>query len=259
MSASGDRLRRFLRLERPRKDGPDGEERPSAAGRFEGVEAEPQRRPPPGVPASSRDRFAPPRERAPDVAQPSEEEQPFTRCLRCETDNSRFARACTNCGEDLRTGAQRAFNARLWARRKEERAELERENAELRAARAESEAETARLRRQAAEEMARQVGRRERARLGGGGGDWGDPWAGRPPSDADGPSAGPGESSPVGIRLLRLIRSPLWRLAAIGGIVLLAVVGFALARRSPLLLVVVVSVLVGLFTPRGRWRRRRWW
>lgn len=257
MSGSSERFRRFEHLERPRRDGPDGDERPSAAGRFEGVEAERREGPAPGVPASSRERFAPPRERPPDLAAPAEEEQPFTRCLRCETDNSRFAAACTSCGADLRTEEQREFNAGLWAGRRKEREELERENAAIRASRAEAEAESARARRQAAEEMAREVGERERERLGGGGG-WGDPWGGRPPHGADGPYGGRGDPTPVGIRLLRLIRSPLWRLLAIGGLVLLVVLGLALARVNPVALVVVVSVLVGLFTPRGRWRRR-WW
>ena len=257
MSGSGERFRRFEHLERPRKDGPDGDERPSAAGRFEGVEAEHQGRPAPGVPASSRDRFAPPRERPPDVAAPADDEQPFTRCLRCETDNSRFAGACASCGADLRTAEQREFNAGLWARRRKEREDLERENDALRAARAEAEAESARARRQAAEEMAREVGERERARLGGAGG-WGDAWGGRPPRDPDAPWGGAGDPTPVGLRLLRRIRNPLWRLLAVGGLVLAAVLALALARVNPVALVVVVSILVGLFTPRGR-GRRRWW
>lgn len=66
-----------------------------------------------------------------------------------------------------------------------------------------------------------------------------------------------GDATPVGIRLLRLIRSPLWRLAAIGGLVALVVLCLALARASPVALVVAISILIGLFTP--RWRRRGWW
>ena len=192
-----------------------------------------------------------------DVQAPAEEEQPFIRCQRCETDNSRFARSCTSCGEDLQTEAQRAFNARLWAERRREREELDRENSARRAGQAEAEAEDVQARRRAAEEMAREVGQRERARLGRSPG-WGGPWGGGP-SDAGGPFDGPGDATPFGIRLLRLIRSPFWRLAAIGGLLLLSVLGLALARVNPVALVLVVSLLVGLFAPRRRWSRRRWW
>jgi hypothetical protein len=256
VSGSGDRLRRFERLERPRREGPDGDERPSAAERIEGVEGEREREraggPAPAVPASSRERFAPPRERTPDVQEPAGEEQPFIRCRRCEMDNSRFARRCANCGEDLATEEQRAFNARLWEERRRERDELDRENAERRAAQAQAEAEAARDRRQAAEEMARQVGERERERLsaGGLGGGWG---------QGQEPYGAPSDPAPVGVRLLRLIPSPLWRLAAIGALVLAVVLGLALARANPVALVLVFSLLVGLFTPRRRWSRRRWW
>jgi hypothetical protein len=252
-----DRQRRFEHLERPRREGPDGDERPSAGDRIQGVEA----RGPPGaggaVPGEVRQRFEPPRPRLPDVADASGDEQPFTRCRRCETDSSRYAATCTTCGEDLRTAEQRAFNERLWAERRRERDEVDAANAERRAEAEKAEAEAAQVRRQAAEEMARQVGERERERLereGLGGPTWprgnrGEPWGGPTPGF---------DPTPWGIRLLRLIRNPLWRVAAIGA-VLAGLVGLLLLARNPFVLVLVVSVVLSLFTPRRAWRRGPRW
>jgi len=252
-----DRLRRFERLERPRQGGPDGDERPSAEDRFDDIGATGPARP--AAPAASEpapapgDRFAPPRPRPPDLEQRSDEEQPFVRCMRCETDSSRYARTCTTCGEELNTEEQRAYNRKLWAARVKERDQLTRESAERRQAAAQAEVELAEARRQVAAEMARQVGERERWRL-----EQGDPWGGGG-YDPDGPYRGPQDSTPIGLRLLRAIRSPGWRLAAIGGLVVAAVLALFLARRFPPALIVVVSLLIALFSPRRRWRRRLWW
>jgi len=194
MSGSSDRIRRFERLERPRREGPDGEERPSAAERIEGVEGElaRSRAPAEGAPPTSAgERFAPPRERPPDVAAPDAGDQPFIRCQRCEADSSRYATRCANCGEDLRTEAQVAFNRGLWEERRRERGRLEAEAAGREATREAAEAEEALARRRAAEEMAREVGERERARLeaeglGGGLGGWMRRGIPRDPDGADG-------------------------------------------------------------------------
>lgn len=254
-----DRFRRFERLERPRQEGADAVDRPATGERFEGLETA---SPPAagGAPASTGagDRFAPPRPRPPELEQRSTEEQPFLRCMRCETDSSRYARTCSTCGEELHTEAQRAYNEKLWAARVKERDDLERENAGRREAAARAEQEAAEARRQAAAEMARQVGERERWRL-----EQGDPWGGgngwgRGRHDPDDPY-GPRDPSPVGVRILRAIRSPAWRLAAIGGLVLAVVLGLVLARRFPPLFMVVLFVLIGLFSPRRRYRRRLWW
>jgi hypothetical protein len=43
------------------------------------------------------------------------------------------------------------------------------------------------------------------------------------------------------------------------GAVLAAVVGVLLLARNPLVLVLVVSVVLSLFTPRRTWRRGPWW
>ncbi|HEY7724166.1 MAG TPA: hypothetical protein VH880_02440 [Anaeromyxobacteraceae bacterium] len=252
-----DRLRRFEHLERPRRDGPDGDERPSAGERIQGVEAHGGPAGGPAVPGEVRRRFEPPRPRLPEVADASGDEQPFTRCQRCQTDSSRYAATCTTCGEDLRTPEQRAYNERLWAEHRRERDEIDAANAERRAEAEKEEAEAAKVRRQAAEEMAREVGDQERDRLerdGLGGQGWprsrrGGPWGAPPPGF---------DPTPWGIRLLRLIRNPLWRVVAIGA-VLAAVVGVLLLARNPLVLVLVVSVVLSLFTPRRTWRRGPWW
>jgi hypothetical protein len=101
--------------------------------------------------------------------------QPFLRCMRCEVDASRYARACPNCGADLDDPEQRAWNARLWARRREERDQLEQASRARQDGVAEAEAEAAVARRQAAEALARQVGDEVRERLSreeGGAGLW---------------------------------------------------------------------------------------
>lgn len=264
-----DRERRFQRLERARPERPDGDEHPGAAGRFEGVEAEPP--PAPAGPPASRpgpagNRFREPAPRPLEVAEEDPGEQPFLRCMRCEADNSRYARACATCGEDLGTPEQRAFNQGLWDRRRQERAEEDRQAAERRVAAERDAAETARARRQAAEELAREVGERERRRLDAAEraeGPGGEPWGGRDGSGGWGGRGGwggeTGDPTPLGVRWLRLVRDPRWRVAVIGLLLLVVVGGLALfGLRSPFFLVAALTLLT-LFSPRRTGRWRRWW
>jgi hypothetical protein len=162
------RLRRFLHLERPRAAAeadatPDSSA--ATAERFEGVERPGAR---PAAPTSSGaqlDRFGPEPEPTIELVEAGGGAQPFTRCMRCGMDHGVFATQCTGCGASLDTAEQRAFNERLWARRQEEAAREARASAERREHEARAQEELARARRAMGEELAREVGRRERARL----------------------------------------------------------------------------------------------
>lgn len=163
------RLRRFLHLERPRAAA-DGDAAPDpgagTAERFEGVETPGAR---PAAPSSSGarlDRFGPEPEPSIELVEVGGGAQPFTRCMRCGMDHGVFATACTGCGASLDTAEQREFNERLWARRQEEAAREVAASAERSEHEAHAQAELARARRAMGEELAREVGRRERARLG---------------------------------------------------------------------------------------------
>jgi hypothetical protein len=163
------RLRRFLHLERPRAAadeaaGPD----PGAgtAERFEGVER-PGARPAAASSSGARlDRFGPEPEPSIELVEAGGGAQPFTRCMRCGMDHGVFATSCTGCGASLDTAEQREFNERLWARRQAEGAREAAASAARREHEARAQAELARARRAMGEELAREVGRRERARLG---------------------------------------------------------------------------------------------
>ncbi len=236
-----DRLRRFRNIERARPPGaPATAEAPERFRRVEGPggpEGEP------AVPESATDRFRPPPERPLEVAERLEGEQPFRRCARCEMDSARFAEACQNCGADLRTPEQEAFNERLWARRREEAAEETRVLAGRAAERERLAAEEKRARRALAVEMAGRETDRVEAELGGG-------WRGS------------GPRAPPGLRLLGAIRSPVLRTAAILAAVALPVALIAAGRPGGGLRVagmILVAVLLGLVTPSRYGWRRRWW
>jgi hypothetical protein len=248
------RLRRFLHLERPRAERPDGpgddaDATPGTAERFEGVE-----RPGGAGPAAPRSsgqdlgRFGPEPEPSIELVEADAAERPFTRCMRCGMDHNVFATACTGCGASLDTEEQRAFNERLWAKRREDAAREAATAAERRALQARAEAELAASRRAMGEELAREVGRRERARLGtdGLGGGWTD--------DADG-YGGP----PLGWRLLSRLPDWRWQAGALGGGVLAVGGLFAYGRTGhPVATFLAVLLVVVLAVP--RWRtRRRWW
>jgi hypothetical protein len=102
-------LTRFLRLERPRDSQGDA---PKLANehRFEAdPEAEIQR-----LREERRRQF----ESGVETLEEHPDAQPFARCAICEADNSKYALRCTNCGANLNTPEQRAFNAKLWEARR---------------------------------------------------------------------------------------------------------------------------------------------
>ena len=159
-------LRRFLHLERPRRDAP-----PSAGlaarGRFDAVEIGPtlaEGATP--VPASATDRFREPQGSGLALDLAPDGEQPFVRCAACEADHARHALRCDRCGAALDTPEQRAFNERLWAARRRDADEEERAgDARLEALGRDAE-QAALARRALAEAMGDEILRRERERLG---------------------------------------------------------------------------------------------
>jgi hypothetical protein len=263
-----DRRDRFLKLERPRT-GPGGRADPLPSDeRFQGIGGAPRvagegppAAPPPAagdaapLPRASAERFRPAPERGLDTAALPEGAQPFTRCARCEMDNSVYARACQNCGADLETPEQRNFNEQYWARRQaESRAEKAAADARARALEA-SEAEVRRARREIAEGMARREAERldEELDAAGGGrgrrrGSWEDPGGG----------GWGGDPVPAGIRLLRMIPGTGWKIAAVAAAVVLPLALAVFTRGGAQLAGMLVLMLVGGLFSRGRRRWRRW-
>jgi hypothetical protein len=254
---ASERLRRFLNLERPRRQG--AEPVPPLSGRrFEDVEApdgDPQE---PTVPAEATDRFREPRERPLEVAEERQDRQPFRRCARCETDNSLYAAACQNCQADLGTDEQRIFNERLWAHRREEAAREQAVLAERDRERERLAAEEFRARRVLAEEMARREGDRVRDRFDED--TWGRDRRGWGYGDAEDDDYG-GPGTPYGVRLLRMIRNPAVRLGVIAGAIALPVLLLVFGGRgsgAQTAGMVLLLVGLGLFSP-TRYRRRGFW
>ncbi|HET8540670.1 MAG TPA: hypothetical protein VFL83_12445 [Anaeromyxobacter sp.] len=241
------RLRRFLRIERPRPErAAEAEPAPETAERFGAVERPGARPAAPRSSGAGLGRFGPEPEPSIELVAADGAERPFTRCMRCGMDHNVFATECSGCGATLDTEAQREFNERLWARRQEEAAREASAEAERRARSAAADAELARARRAMGEELAREVGRRERMRLGGEG--WGG-WGGA--ADDDG--------APLGWKLLRALPDRRWRVGA--AVAAVAVVGGLVAfgrAGHPAALLVGLALAAVLLVP--RWRaRRRWW
>lgn len=263
-----DRLRRFRNIERPRRPGEESAPGP-APERFRRLEGPGPAAPAePRIPDSATDRFRPPAERPLEVAEAPEGQQPFRRCARCEMDNARFAEACSNCGADLGTPEQEAFNERLWAARRQEASEEARVLAERAAERERLGEEERKARVALATEMARREADRVEGELGeawdrgrwGGGRGWGyDP---ERPYDPDAPWGAP-PRGPLGLRLLRMIRNPVLRIAVIVAVAAVPVLLIALGPRgggARLAGMIVLMVLFAVMSPRGwRTRRRNWW
>ena len=226
------RLRRFLNLERPRRDGPDGDDELSRAevgARFGALERAHDREAGPAT-GTVAGRFGPDRESGLELAESADGSRPFQRCMRCGRDHGHYDRACTGCGASLDTPDQRAFNDRLWAERQAEDASTRAERAAEAERAAREEAELQRMRREMGIELARQVGQRESAR-------WGGAW---------------GDGRPLAVALLSRVPEE-WRLrAAVGsGVAWLVALGVSAARGSAGAIVVVVAVGIALLVPRG--------
>lgn len=189
-----DRFKRFRHLERPRQPGEAPRDvTPGTERRFGALE---ERKGEGGAAApvaeGHLDRFRPAAERPLEVAAATEGELPFVRCASCQMDHNRTASFCANCGADLRTDEQRAFNARLAEERRAQATIEAGQVAELERAQREAADDAAKAKRAMAETLAREVGDAERRRLdaeglggfgsaprGWGSGGWGDSWGGR--------------------------------------------------------------------------------
>jgi hypothetical protein len=213
------RLTRFLNLERPRRPGEKPQHEVATTARFTGE--------PSGMALDA-----------------DHGEQPFLRCPRCEADNSRYERRCMNCQAPLDGADVRAWNEQLWARRRAQAAEETGQRAAA-AQRTVTAEELVQQNRMLGEALAREIGDRERMRLG-----W---WA-----------TGFDDPTPIGVRLLGLLPTTSARVTGgliIGGVFLgCALLAYAGPRHSPLRIAgfVVDVVLVLLFSPNVP-RYRRWW
>lgn len=169
MSPLGDKFRRFRHLERPRQPGGPGprDQSPETEGRFGALEERKGAGAGPAQVAGGHlDRFRPAPERPLEVAPAAGAgELPFVRCASCQMDHNRAAAFCANCGADLRTEEQRAFNARLAEERRAQGAVEAAQVAELERAQREAGEDAARAKRAYAETLAREVGDAERRRL----------------------------------------------------------------------------------------------
>jgi hypothetical protein len=245
---AGDRLRRFMHLERRRPAPGAADDGATAdAARFEALErpaAGPG--PEPAGTGARLERFGAEPEPRIELADPEQGAPRFAPCLRCGTENGAFATRCAGCDADLDTPEQRASDEERWARRQAEARQEEAATVERRAALDRDAAEEAAARRALGETLAREVGRMERLRISreeraaGWGGGWG---------------AG-GDAAPVGLRLLRLVESPARRVAiaaaAIGLPAALLLVPIPAVRAAGAVGLLLVAVLALPF-PDGRW------
>jgi hypothetical protein len=165
---SVSRLRRFLHIERSRGEDPEpsADPTPDTAQRFGNVERPGRGELAGGESGAHLGRFAPAPEPGIELLETDAGERPFTRCMRCGMDHHVFATECTGCGASLDTAPQREFNERLWAERQAEAGIDARAAAERQARQAREAVELAQARRAMGEALAREVGERERRRLG---------------------------------------------------------------------------------------------
>jgi hypothetical protein len=236
------RFSRFLHLEHSRgeKPGSDGQVRLRDGGRFESVAGPVEAPPTVAVPEAHVERFKRHGETPLALDAETTEAQRFPRCMRCETDNGRFATTCTGCGADLRTPEQRAYTEQLWREREQAEARNQEQAASLQSAHRQAEAEQLAERRRYVEELARAM-EKDRSFLG---------------------RLQPLFTPCLGVGLLRLIPHPLARWStlawAIGLPILLVRFGNESLRELGFSLGAFVFVL---FVPTSLWtagRRRDW-
>ncbi len=235
MSSDDGRLRRFLHLERARPGGPTAEAPELPGGtedRIDGLEQPPKHPPAPRRTSTGArlERFGPEPEPRLELLE-VDGRRPFIRCRRCGMDSNVLATECPACGVSLDTPEQHEFDERFWTARQAEAEQEARRAAERRDLQARAEEEDVRARRAMGEAIAREVGERERRRLG--------TWMGNAPSA--------GEWSPLGLRLVRrLVADARWHapaLALAAGLAA-ALAGLGIYARSAWLGIAGVVALV---------------
>ncbi len=110
---SSNKFSRFMHLERARgeKTPPKGQVRLQDGNRFESVVGPGTEAPSSvSVPEAHVERFKRHGETPLSLNHEQAEVQHFPRCVRCETENGRFAKNCTTCGADLQSPEQLAYN-----------------------------------------------------------------------------------------------------------------------------------------------------
>ncbi len=93
-------------------------------------------------------------------------EQPFIRCLHCQSDNPKRTTSCGTCSKPLDTDEQREFNQRYWVQRlieREKEMHLEEEREQQRALN--SGPTLYQLQRQLGQSLAKEVAQHERSRM----------------------------------------------------------------------------------------------
>lgn len=162
------KLSRFLNLERLRERRQIAlQKRPAEHLRFNALQVEKAAPEELGLSSAHVQRFEAPAQAGLELATKDEESQPFVRCCGCAADSSRFSSHCAQCGADLQTPEQLAYNQTLWQARRRDQ-ELERAVLENRATeRAALERLEASQRKAQAEALAMEAGRRARASLYG--------------------------------------------------------------------------------------------
>ena len=137
------RFSRFLHLERARgeKPGADGQVRLQNGGRFESVVGPTEAPASLSVPEAHVERFKLQGQTPLVLEAAPSEGQRFPRCVQCQTDNGRFARACTTCGADLQAPEQLAYDEELWRAREQAEVGNREQQAVHQKARQEAEAE----------------------------------------------------------------------------------------------------------------------
>jgi len=233
------RLTRFLNLERARKPADTPHHEVVTKERFGAPPPTPQQ-----VDRHFREEREAQLESGVEIETAPAGEQPFLRCPVCEADNSKYAVKCLNCSQRLDTDEARTWNERFWRKRRDEM----QQQGQAEAALEQRHGEALEAQRALGEMLGHQDSEREGARLG---------WM---------QDRGLNNPDPIGFRLLRAISSRRLRLATgigfAGVFVGALLVAFRYRHLDPSVegfALLAAFLVVSLFLPNMRSRRRWWW